>query len=874
MWGEAQHFITSLEEKEPEFRVHAVMQLLEVVETEWIHIIDYLPKVEECAKDESFPKKHDAALLASKTYYFLGKLEQAVEFAILSGDKFDYKNETDSYCVAVTGYIFTLYKKYPTGEVPKLLFDLCMKVLDHLVETKNYASALCISVDIRNIEYIERVIDDEPALIPEAIRLLLFDSQSLTFSDKLSELLALKATTDNCEGQLDLFVMLLYRQKDAKSIADVLDYLIGCGDVSCTYTAYSICFEISQIAPKFFRDEVIACLEQLGETQIVHNLINIINCNIPFYYKSMFMKNNASHDKNMLKHFMDLPDEQHHQTHMSVTICYAISTAGTCNDELFDERIGTFFVPNRDSRFSFNYIWSDFCSGASCVLTHQHNDNAYDTNKSYVNESAPSFLGGVLLALGIDLSRYCPPSSEGVVLNLLRSKLDSDNPQVRYGASLGYSLMKVSSAEDDTCKSFMETIVDYKKYEPEVVESVAYSLGIMLMKRGKCDYLDKLISVLLKSESDKVCRGIALAIGFIMYDLRETINEVIEPLQNHSNSYARLAAVWAISMAYIGSDDDDSLMKLLQYASTDPLDEVKRASVIGMAFVVSGRTNSLINYLNYLVTSFHPFVRAATALSLGIAYAGSGNPEAVALIKPLLEERNSVVLQHAYIGLSLILQQHNPYETPFYKEFFSTMQKRCLRIIEIGDIYDSSDLFGICLAFGILNAGGRNVVASLKTLGGQFSRLSVASMAIFTNYYYFIPLSLLLPLTFQTTFMIGMTEDDQGMLTVVSDWEVKCNCKRKVYHDPPSYDESKTPVKRATPELSVKAKVSKVDEAEELKRKEEEEFKRKLEEEGEVLKSPFRVYSRQLPHIDTDYSDKYETVGKVGVGFVMLKKRG
>jgi 26S proteasome regulatory subunit N2 len=67
--------------------------------------------------------------------------------------------------------------------------------------------------------------------------------------------------------------------------------------------------------------------------------------------------------------------------------------------------------------------------------------------------------------------------------------------------------------------------------------------------------------------------------------------------------------------------------------------------------------------------------------------------------------------------------------------------------------------FGAILANGILDAGGRNVSISLLTRTGQTDTMSVVGLLVFTQFWYWFPLSLFLSLSFTPTCLISLNED-------------------------------------------------------------------------------------------------------------------
>lgn len=58
-------------------------------------------------------------------------------------------------------------------------------------------------------------------------------------------------------------------------------------------------------------------------------------------------------------------------------------------------------------------------------------------------------------------------------------------------------------------------------------------------------------------------------------------------------------------------------------------------------------------------------------------------------------------------------------------------------------------------------AGGRNVTVGLRSHSGYFRRTSVVALAIFSQYWYWYPLSYFLTLTLQPTALLGLNVELQ-----------------------------------------------------------------------------------------------------------------
>merc|ERR1712198_396565 len=137
------------------------------------------------------------------------------------------------------------------------------------------------------------------------------------------------------------------------------------------------------------------------------------------------------------------------------------------------------------------------------------------------------------------------------------------------------------------------------------------------------------------------------------------------------------------------------------------------------------------------------------------------------------------------------------------------------------------------------DAGGRNVTVSLQSRTGHTSMLGVVGMLVFSQYWYWFPLSHFLSLAFQPTALIGLNKDlDMPVI------QFKSNAKPSTYGYPPNLEEKKEDKEKvATAILSITNK-QKRKEAEKKKKDEEEE--KKEEPLFEMLSNPARVMKAQL----------------------------
>ena len=91
---------------------------------------------------------------------------------------------------------------------------------------------------------------------------------------------------------------------------------------------------------------------------------------------------------------------------------------------------------------------------------------------------------------------------------------------------------------------------------------------------------------------------------------------------------------------------------------------------------------SNIGVVSLLSESYNPHVRYGAAMALGIACAGTGSKEAIALIEPMTNDPVNYVRQGALVASALVLIQHTEITCPKVKEF------RALYAKVIGDKHD------------------------------------------------------------------------------------------------------------------------------------------------------------------------------------------
>merc|ERR1712147_511310 len=161
--------------------------------------------------------------------------------------------------------------------------------------------------------------------------------------------------------------------------------------------------------------------------------------------------------------------------------------------------------------------------------------------------------------------------------------------------------------------------------------------------------------------------------------------------------------------------------------------------------------------------------------------------------------------------------------------------------------------FGAILAQGIIDAGGRNVTVSLQSRTGHTNMLGVVGMLVFTQYWYWFPLSHFLSLAFQPTAIIGLNSNLDMPVA-----QFKSSAKPSTYGYTPNIEEKK------------KEKKEKMEVDEE--KKEVEEKKKEPEPNFEMLSNPARVMKAQLKVISLEDA-RYRPMKDLSIGGIVMLNR-
>lgn len=413
-------------------------------------------------------------------------------------------------------------------------------------------------------------------------------------------------------------------------------------------------------------------------------------------------------------------------------------------------------------------------------------------------------------------------------------------------------------------------------------EAAAIAMGLVMLGTGSPDSVEAMVQYAQETQHEKIIRGLAVGVALIMYAQQERAESLIERLLHDKDALLRTSAVHTIALAYIGTNENRAIKRLLHLAVSDVSDDVRRGAVTALGFVLCRTPEQVPSVVSLLSESFNPHVRYGSCMALAIACASTGLTEALVLIEPMLEDTSNFVRQGAHVATAIIMMQQ-----PNSHPKAASTRKHLAKVV--ADKHeDVLSKFGAIYAQGLIEAGGRNVMVSLLREGGHVNMQAAVGLLVWTQMWFWYPLAHFLSLAMSPSSLIALNKDLQ-----MPKMQFRCSAPPSAFAYPPPTEavkkEAKEKVETAILSITSKTKAKKkatedgkkmdVDEAtkpteEDLVAEEGKKEAEKPESEPDftMLDNPARVVRPQLDKITFDSSSRYQPVrgGAVRMGVVIF----
>ncbi|XP_052189508.1 26S proteasome non-ATPase regulatory subunit 1 homolog A-like isoform X2 [Diospyros lotus] len=453
-----------------------------------------------------------------------------------------------------------------------------------------------------------------------------------------------------------------------------------------------------------------------------------------------------SHNKSdllILKTIKQSVEMRNSVCHSATIYANAIMHAGTTVD--------TFLRENLDW-LSRATNWAKFSATAGLGVIHRgHLQQGRSLMAPYLPQNgagggSPYSEGGALYALGLIHANH----GEGIK-QFLRDSLHSTNVEViQHGACLGLGLAALGTADEDIYDEIKNVL-----YSDSAVagEAAGISMGLLMVGTAS-EKASEMLTYAHETQHEKIIRGLALGIGLTVYGREEEADTLIEQMTRDQDPILRYGGMYALALAYRGTANNKAIHQLLHFAVSDVSDDVRRTAVLALGFVLYSEPEQTPRIVSLLSESYNPHVRYGAALAVGISCAGTGLSEAISLLEPLTSDVVDFVRQGALIAMAMVMVQISEASDSHVGAFRRQLEKIILDKHE-----DTMSKMGAILASGILDAGGRNVTIKLLSKSKHDKITAVVGLAVFSQFWFWYPLTYFISLSFSPTAFIGLNYD-------------------------------------------------------------------------------------------------------------------
>lgn len=802
----ASSVLALLEEEDDYLKIFALEQINERIDEIWFQLSASISLVEALFEDEEFSHRELAALVASKVFYHLDDLDDALLYALGAQDLVDvtgscaYSKAILSCCVdSYTSQRKAAAKEGKDDAVDPRLLKIVEKLFQKCVSDGQFEQAVGLSVESHRLDMLEQVISrcsDPPALIQYTLKTTHKSITSKTYRDQILDLIVSMHERIGSRDIGPIMKCLLVLDRPGQA-GEIMVKLIK-GSEDDVLMAYQLGFDMNEAENQAFSKEVRSILAKnfhIGEeivgkeeapgssmeeaatettalmqedtvaTQHPHDIAatrldKILSGEIPMELERQFLARNNATDLQILKNIKATVEPRNSVCHGATVFANAMMNASTTNDSFLRDNLDWLAKATN---------WSKFSATSGLGVIHKGNiKNSKSVLSPYLpssgSSSSPYSEGGSLYALGLIHSNH----SVGIREYIMEFLQNTQNDVIQHGACLGLGIAGIGS-EDTGLFEEIKNIL----YNDNAISGEAAGLAMGLLFAGTGTELsEEMLAYAHDTQHEKIIRGLAIGLASIQYGREEKADTMIEAMTLDQDAILRYGGMYAIGLAYCGTGDNSAIQKLLHFAVSDVSNDVRRAAVLCLGFVLAGSPDLCVRAVSLLAESYNPHVRYGASMAVGISGAGTGCQESIKLLQSLWKDPIDFVQQGSMIASAMILIEQPESRQEKLRERINQLHGN--RGIEL------MTRMGSIMACGILDAAGRNSTLSLYTDVGSLRRSAVLGLALFTQYWYWYPLTHTISLALKPTALIGV----DATLAPPADFKTKCNCSKSVFAYP------------------------------------------------------------------------------------------
>lgn len=778
------------------------------------------PNREALYEDDEFEERELAALVASKVFYHLGELDDSLQYALCAGALFDI-NSSSEYVQTIVSKMIDTYIVERNAAEPKEIDPKLVAIVESMLERcmadGRTEHAIGLALEARRLDKLDEAVKrsaDGAAALAYAVRVT-----HRLVSSKAFRLEALRKLVSLYEGvdEPDFIAVceILMFLDDPAKVADILVGLIKAGGDK-SLMAYQICFdlvdnqrqrfllEVSGKLPKAKEEkkpeaapllrgdgageadgngaeaaDAAAPAEAAGEGDAMETdeaaeggataataaedkaeepeaedewapfkdqlvkLRGILTGDIPVNLLLDFLYSRNHADLQEMKQIKSAVDARNSVCHSAAIFANALMHSGTTVDTFLRENLDWLGRATNWAKFSATaglgaIHLGHVRAGRALVAPYLPTAAGGGAGSSVYSE------GGALYALGL-IHSGCGEGARDFLQESLRNTRDET---IQHGACLGLGLAAMGTYDEGVFDDLRSVLFTDSAVAGE---GAGLAMGMLLCGSAASGKTEEMLSYARDTQHEKIVRGLALGMALTCLASEESADTLAETLLLDLDPILRYGGMYTLGLAYVGTANNKAIEKLLHFAVSDASDDVRRAAVLNLGFVLCASPEQCPRIVRLLAESYSPHTRYGAAMAVGVSCAGTALPEAVQLLDALAKDGVDFVRQGAYVAKAMVLvgareAKQAPLRAQLEKVIADKHEEPLAKM-------------GAILAQGLLNGGGRNVTISLRSKHGFPRMHAVAGMAIFTQSWFWHPLTYFAALTFQPAALVAVNGD-------------------------------------------------------------------------------------------------------------------
>jgi len=268
--------------------------------------------------------------------------------------------------------------------------------------------------------------------------------------------------------------------------------------------------------------------------------------------------------------------------HAAIVWANGCMNAYTTNDTFIRDNLGWVSMATN---------WNRFSATSSMGMIHMGNKkeameilNPYFRGADAAGQPvSPYSTAGAYYAYGlIHANQFTEEASQFLTNGYANS---AGNEAIMHGLSLGLGLVAMATKDENVYEQLKNTM--YQNVDSASIgEAAAYSMGLVMLGSADAGAIEEMMIHAADSQHEKIIRALSISLAMTMYGKEESADVLIEQMIKSKDSIMRYGGMYAIGLAYAGTQNTKAVKRLLSLAVLDVSDDVKRAALINLGFLL------------------------------------------------------------------------------------------------------------------------------------------------------------------------------------------------------------------------------------------------------------------------------------------------